>query len=58
MKENTHVLRWTEWDESVHEMKFPSEEAAVKVWRQLSKAAGMSVVSFLVEPIEGVGTHE
>ena len=53
MAEHTHVLRWTEWDGSTHEMTFPSAEAAAKVWRQLSKGAGMSVVSFLIEPIAG-----
>lgn len=50
---HTHVLRWTEWDDSVHEITFPSAEAAAKVWRQLSKASGMAVVSFLIEPIDG-----
>ena len=52
MKENTHVLRWTEWDDSVHELKFPSAEAAAKVWRQLSKSSGMAVLTFVIEPIE------
>lgn len=54
MKPKTHVLRWTEWDDSVHEIKFPSAEAAAKVWRQLSKSSGMAVVSSSIEPIEEV----
>ncbi len=50
--EAPHILTWTEWDESVHEMTFPTAAAAAKTWRQLSKGAGMSVVTFKIEPVE------
>ena len=50
--ETPHVLTWTEWDESVHEMTFPTAAAAAKTWRQLSKGAGMAWVSFKIEPVK------
>lgn len=54
MRQNTHVLKWTEWDGVPRQLEFPSAEAAEKVWRSLSRSAGMSVLTWLIEPIEGV----
>lgn len=50
--EAAHVLTWTEWDDSVHQMTFPTAVAAAKTWRQLSKGAGMAWVTFKIEPVE------
>ena len=57
MNENTHILRWTEWDGSVHTLTFPSAEAAAEMWRSMSQGTGLSFRTWFIEPQLGVSNE-
>jgi len=53
MYSSPHRLVWKDWDGYIHEITFPSAEAAARVWRQMKDHLGMSTVTWLIEPTEG-----